>query len=470
MADTSIAIIGGGFTGSLLAIHLLRKAPPGTRVHLLDRSGRFGSGLAYGTEHAGHLLNAPVGRMSAFSDRPHDFLRWLERRSEQALAGVVPGEAAFVPRHLYGAYLRDLLLDALCGAEPDALILRHGEVSALQDDGALLTLQLASGESLQVDAAVVAGGNIPAIPVLPGDAALRRSRRWRPDPWASNAVQGLDPTAPVLLIGTGLTMVDCAVSLLAQGHVGPIHALSRRGLLPLTHAALPAATPPPPRTWPSSLRALTRLVRQDARDAVAAGQPWQIAVDALRPVTQELWQAATPEDRARFLRHVRPWWDVHRHRMAPAVAAQIQEALARRQLRIHAGRVVDCSSAGEGGAVRFRPRGGGDPVALRVARVINCSGLAPDITKVTDPLLQSLLLEGTARPDPLRLGLDVTVKGALRNRNGVASQRLFAVGTLTRGVFWEVTAVPDLRRQCEAVARHLGSRLQAMTRPVKELV
>jgi uncharacterized NAD(P)/FAD-binding protein YdhS len=212
------------------------------------------------------------------------------------------------------------------------------------------------------------------------------------------------------------------------------------------------------------LRELTRLVRQQADAAVAAGQPWQAVADALRPVSSALWQAATREDRARFLRHVRPWWDVHRHRMAPAVATQIEGAVARRQLHVHAGRIIGSTLAGEGVNVEFRPRGGGEPVALHVARMVNCCGLAPDITKVPDPLLHSLLREGSARPDPLRLGLDVTQKGALLGRNGTASDRLFAVGTLTRGVFWEVTAVPDLRRQCEAVARHVGLRIQAAMR------
>ncbi len=469
MADTSIAVIGGGFTGSLLAIHLLRKAPPGTRVHLFDRSGRFGSGLAYGTEHAGHLLNAPAGRMSAFADRPRDFLNWLARRSGQVLAGAVPAEGAFVPRHLYGAYLRDLLLDALCGATPETLVLQHDEVVALDDDGARLTLHLVSGESLSVDAAIVAGGNLPAVPVLPGDPAFRRSRRWRPDPWANDALRGLDPTAPVLLLGSGLTMVDVTVSLLAQGHVGTIHALSHHGLLPLAHTAVQAAVLPSEQIWPTGLCALTRTLRQRAQDAIAAGEPWQPVVDAVRPVIQDLWQAATPEDRARFMRHLRPWWDVHRHRMAPAVATQIQGVLARRQLRVHAGRVADCRLAGEGVDVRYRPRGGGDPVTLHVARMVNCSGLASDITKVTDPLVQALLRGGIARADPLRLGLDVTPKGAVRDRNGIVSQRLFAVGTLTRGAFWEVTAVPDLRRQCEAVARHLGLRLQPAPRRAKAL-
>jgi uncharacterized NAD(P)/FAD-binding protein YdhS len=406
--------------------------------------------------------------MSAFDDRPRDFLNWLQRRSSQVLAGAVPSEGAFVPRHLYGAYLRDLLLDALCGAAPDTLTLRHDDVLAIDeitegDNDTRLTLHLASGEGLPVDAVVVAGGNFAAVPVLPNDAALRRSKRWRIDPWANDALHGLDPTAPVLLLGTGLTMVDCTVSLLAQGHAGPIHALSRRGLLPLAHPVSPL-TVPPPRNWPSNLRALTRLVRQQAHDAVAAGQPWQAVADALRTVARELWQTATPEDRARFLRHVRPWWDVHRHRMAPAVATQIEGALARRQLHIHAGRITGSKLAGGGVDVEFRSRGGGDLVPLHVARVVNCCGLASDITNVTDPLVMALLRDGTARPDPLRLGLDVTPKGALLSRNGDASDRLFAVGTLTRGVFWEVTAVPDLRRQCEAVARHLGLRLQAATR------
>ncbi len=471
MAEMSIAVIGGGFAGSLLAIHLLRKSLSGTRVHLFDRSGRFGSGLAYGTEHAGHLLNAPAAGMSAFQDRPRDFLNWLARRSGPVLAGVVPAESAFVPRHLYGAYLRDLLLEALCGAPPDTLVLRHEEVVALDDDGARIALHLKSGDSLSMDAAVIAGGNFPAVPVLPGDAAFRRSRRWRPDPWASDALRGLDPTAPVLLVGTGLTMVDCTVSLLAQGHVGPIHALSHHGLLPLAHTAVPAAVPPPPTDLPATLRDLTRMLCAQARDAVAAGKPWQTVVDALRPSLPALWQAMPMTDRERFLRHVRPLWDVHRHRMAPAVATQIEGALARGQLRVHAGRITDCRLAGEQATVQFRPRrGSADFAALRVARVVNCCGLASDITRVADPLLQALLRQGVSRPDPLRLGLDVTPTGALRNRHGVASERLFAVGTLTRGVFWEVTAVPELRQQCEAVARHVASRLKPAPRRASALV
>ena len=160
--EADLCIIGGGFTGSLLYIHLLREAPPDTRLYLFDRSGCFGSGLAYGTKHAGHLLNVPAGRMSAFPDRPRDFLTWLERQPCHVLAGVAPAENAFVPRHLYGAYMRDLLLDARCGAAADRLILQRDGVVAIEDDGSRLTLRLFSGGSLRVDAAVMAGGNIPA--------------------------------------------------------------------------------------------------------------------------------------------------------------------------------------------------------------------------------------------------------------------------------------------------------------------
>jgi uncharacterized NAD(P)/FAD-binding protein YdhS len=181
MAGASIAVIGGGFTGSLLSIHLLREAPPDTRLYLFDRSGCFGSGLAYSTKHAGHLLNVPAGRMSAFPDRPRDFLTWLERQPCHVLAGVAPAENAFVPRHLYGAYMRDLLLDARCGAAADRLILQRDGVVAIEDDGSRLTLRLLFGGSLRVDAAVVAGGNIPASPVsAPSRLGLSRTTRRRP--------------------------------------------------------------------------------------------------------------------------------------------------------------------------------------------------------------------------------------------------------------------------------------------------
>jgi uncharacterized NAD(P)/FAD-binding protein YdhS len=198
------------------------------------------------------------------------------------------------------------------------------------------------------------------------------------------------------------------------------------------------------------------MLRRHCMDADTAGAPWQSAIDAMRPYTQDIWQALPLQDRQRFLRHLRPWWDVHRHRMPQAAAARIDAALNSGQLRIHAGHISGYRATNGAVDVQYRPRSAAAIATIRVARVINCTGPASNIERVDDQLIGALLRDGIARPDPLRLGLDVTDTGAFRSRSGAASEHLYAVGPITKGAFWEITAVPDIRRQCAALATHLA--------------
>jgi uncharacterized NAD(P)/FAD-binding protein YdhS len=206
---------------------------------------------------------------------------------------------------------------------------------------------------------------------------------------------------------------------------------------------------------PNDLSALLCLVRGLA----ASGRGWHGAIDALRPFTQDIWQRLPRGDRRRFLRHLRPWWEIHRHRMPPAVATRIEAARASGQLQVHAGRIAEAVTSRRGLDVHIGRRGGGELI-LRTARVVNCCGPCSDVTRSGNPLIRVLLRDGLARPDACRLGLDTTADGALRGRDGSASQRLFAIGPLTRGTFWEITAIPDIRRQSEDLALHLSTLLQ----------
>ena len=454
-----IAVIGAGFSGTLLSLQLLRRGPPSARVVLIDRQLPFGRGQAYATPNPSHLLNVPAGRMSAFRDRPHDFLDWLKAQSAETLEGVDPSEGSFVPRRLFGAYVRNLLNEEL--KRPgigDRFDLLHGNVQSIEECGPSLVLDLGPDRALEADIVVLAIGNFPPAPIPIADMGFYDSPYYRTDPWSPACFSDLDPVAPVLLVGTGLTMMDAVISLTDQGHVGPIHAISRRGLLPRRHAAGPVH-PASHSAWslPSRIAALTRLVRADANRAVAEGGSWQPVMDGLRPFTQDIWQAMPLAERQRFLRHLRPWWDAHRHRMAPDVAERIAAAQANGQLRIRAGRLCSMDVADGAVDVRYRPRGQEDLKATWVARVINCSGPCCDYARVDHPLVRSLLERGLVRPDALRLGLDVSATCALLDHEGAISRRLFAIGPVTKGAFWEMTAVPNLRRQCEELAIQLAS-------------
>jgi uncharacterized NAD(P)/FAD-binding protein YdhS len=453
---STIAIVGAGFSGTLLTLHLLRRCPAGTRIHLIERNRRFGPGAAYSTGNANHLLNVPAGRMSAFRDRPTDFQDWLVASTPE----LTSAEAAttFVPRGLYGDYIRRLLVDEMRKpANAGRLKLSRGDVLAIEERDRTLALRLDRDRA--IEAAVLAIGNFPPEPPPGADAAFLESDCYRADPWGADNFGDLDPAGPVLLIGTGLTMVDAAITLFDQGHRGPIHALSRRGLLPRRHGSGLGTSAPRNRAFPTRLTALASYLREESRNAVETGGHWQAVIDELRPFTQDVWHALSIEDRKRFMRHLRPWWEVHRHRMAPGVAERFEQARATGQLHIHSGRIQRFTASESGVTVEYRERKSGAAAELTVARVINCSGPGCDYDRITDPLVRDLLDRGLVRPDDLRLGLDVTGNCALKHEDGSISRRLFAVGPATKGAFWEMTAVPDIRRQCE----YLGDFLAGQT-------
>ncbi len=461
MSAASIAVVGAGFSGTLLALHLMRRCPPATRIVLIERNIQFGRGQAYSTGNSSHLLNVPAGRMSAFHDQPGDFLAWLQAQPPEVLAGITPGPGSFVPRSLYGAYIRHLLNQEIGRIDAERkLELVRGEVLSIDRAAHPLMLQLDRDRQIQADLAVLAVGNFPPEAPPIEDPAFYDTDFYRADPWAPDALAGLDCDSPVLLIGTGLTMVDTVISLLDRGHAGPIHAVSRRGLLPRRHAAHGTAGGEP-LPYPTGVSALTRFLRQQAGQSAAAGGDWRPVIDGLRPFTVDIWQRMPLEDRRRFLRHARPWWEVHRHRMAGQVADRIEAAQASGQLRILAGRIRAYRPSGTQIEAVIRPRGQEALTSLRIARVVNCAGPNADYDRIAHPLVQGLLADGTARPDPLRLGLDVTGTGALVNRSGAISRRIFAVGPITKGTFWEMTAVPDIRRQTELLALHLSGLVKA---------
>jgi uncharacterized NAD(P)/FAD-binding protein YdhS len=223
-------------------------------------------------------------------------------------------------------------------------------------------------------------------------------------------------------------------------------------------------------TAPRSIGALLRAVRDEIRRVEAKGGDWREVIDSLRPDTQDLWAGLPLEEKRRFLRHLRPWWDVHRHRMAPAVAARVIAALEGGQLtirRARLGRVTPASAAPGDRELQgeILPVTGGRPTTLTVARIINCSGPVSDISRVEEPLMRALLDTGQVRPDPLDLGLDITDRGAVIDSFGRPSQTLFAVGPITKGAFWETTAVPAIRRQCERLAGHILRSLSSPENP-----
>ena len=449
MSPAHVVIVGGGFTGALQAVNLLRHGD--ARATIVERRPHPGRGLAYAAAHPDHLLNVRAGNMSAFPDDPQHFVRWLARHHPEHASG-------FAPRLVYGAYLSALLAEAAAGSNGRLEIVAGDVLDVTYEDGQgegdKARVILANGRVLAADAVVLAPGNL--VPYSPAglDEADLPVDLYAQDPWTSPITANLGAGDTVLTMGTGLTMVDVALLLDAHGFQGRILALSRRGLAPRAHAG-PGMAPSSRDAAPASTcAALVRTVR-DRAETVG----WHAAVDELRPFTQAIWRDSDIVQRRRFLRHLRPWWDVHRHRIAPQVAAKIAAMRASGRLEVAAGKLVAVLAEEAHARVTWRPRGEQATRSLAVRRIINCTGPQGDLLATDEPLLRSLLERGLIRPDPLRIGIDVDELSRAIGRNGSAQPWLLALGPITRGAFWEIVAVPDIRQQTWAVARRLSDQL-----------
>jgi len=454
----TLAIVGAGFSGTATAIQLLtRHGQLPFEVALINRHPNLARGVAYGTHSPSHLLNVPAGRMGLFPDREGDFLEFAAQYDNTLTA------ASFVPRSLYGHYLGARLKQAAEGAQAMRLQPVTGEVVDMRPapGGKSAELTFADGRTLTAEQVVLAVGNYaPSDPPVP-DAEFFHSLHYVRDPWAPGALDRVPLEAPTLLIGTGLTMMDVALELAHRGHAAVQYAVSRRGLLPQVHRQLPAMpiTPPPAGLLegkPSARRYL-KLVRAYVEELAAKGADWRDAIGALRSQTSALWQALDLRERRRFLRHLQAYWDIHRHRTAPASGEKLAALLASGSLQVAAGRLKRLSGSPGGVSVAWQPRGSTREARLEVGSVINCTGPQSDLNRLADPLMRSLLAQGLIRPDPLRLGLDLDPEARVLDNAGRPSGVISYTGPLLKARDWEGTAVPELR----VAALRLADRLAA---------
>ncbi len=451
-----VAIVGGGAAGALAAVHLLREYREDCplEIDLIDRTGGFGAGVAYGTTDPLHLLNVPAVRMGAIHGRPEHFHEWLAERGEPV------AEEAFVSRGLYATYIRDLLASAERDAT-DARLRRHcGEVTAIVEHhgaaSAPLEVNLADGERIEADRVILAIGPLGAGDPIEVPTELKASGTYVADPWAAGALEEVRKSREVLVVGTGLSMVDIALTL-CEGGAGPrVRAVSRHGLVPRRHRRtltslrrfhIPTET--------GQLEPMVAAIFGQICRVAQQGDDWRDVIDSMRPVTPALWKALATDEQRRFLTEFQRLWDVHRFRMAPEVADRFEALEAAGRIRTESNSIVSLEPHGDRVRVFLRKPGATDLDEVEVDRVVNCSGAGTDLRRQAPPLLAGLLAAGLARPDALGLGLDVSEDGALLGADGEPSERLFAIGALRKGVEWEAIGITEIRDHSGAVARKI---------------
>ncbi len=453
-----IAIVGGGFCGSLVAAQLLRLASRVRRpahIVIFDRQAALGEGPAYRTPDPQHLLNVPASNMSAWPDRPSDFVEWARGRDP----AVEP--FSFLERKAYGEYVRETLARCADEVSPEVSAqARRVEVAAIEAKPRGYSIVIEGGERVGADVVVVATGHRPPSDPLRGRFRGSRSR-YIEDPWSSLVLSSIRPNERVALLGTGLTAIDVLLSVSRTQRAAPVFAISRHGFTPTAHADVPHR----PRDMSAAVERLmaaptARGLVAAVGDAIDEGDPaeWRAVIDGLRPHTARIWRGLPVVEAARFLRHVRAFWEVHRHRLAPAVAARVA-ALARRGTFVPlAGRAISAMGGDDGVSLEVRRRGAGATETLRVEWIVNCTGPAAGTEVDTAPVVRSLADAGVLERDRFGLGVRTDELGRALVGDRVRDD-LFVLGTLRKADLWESTAVPELRAQAAIAAHRIAARV-----------
>ena len=458
--DTDVLIVGGGLSGALLAMQLLR-LPGARRITVVEPRPELGRGEAYSATELGHTLNGNAARMSVDPDDADDLTHWLQAHIAaggwpESASQQVPVAELFPPRGLFGRYARQRLAEAQVIGEANGSSLIHVRDETVDlhtlEHGVRVTLK--SGEVLLAGAAVLATGMFPAARTAQRQSSGLNAAAL--DPWNVEAMRSLPVDARVLIIGSGLTMVDALESLNQAGHRGPIEVFSRHGLLPHVRRQPPVwedflSLAPGVR---SPLQLLRELRRQCAL-AQARGIDWQAPLDTVRGHIARLWSQASDAQRRQFVRHVRPWWESHHHRSPPQGDALLQRLIEEGRLTIHAASLqgVDSSQL----RIRLRYRGQTEAVWVQGDGLINSTGIEYDWRRVDKALPRQLLQRGLVVPGNLGLGIAADADGAVLNAQLQPAQRLFAMGPPLRGMWWESTAVTDVALQAKALAQRLQS-------------
>lgn len=446
-----ITIIGGGASGTLLAVNLLRQAVrEPVAINLVEKRERVGVGVAYSTANASHLLNVPAAKMGAFPDDVEHFYSWLKRN------GYDFEPASFVPRMIYGEYLRAVLDDAIRYKPANILITVYDAeaVDVTLDDGAQARVMLNSGEMLPSDKVVLAFGNfLPPHPTVEDQSFISAAKYYQ-NPWNTCVYDTISPDDSVLIVGTGLSMVDFAMHFHGAGHRGKITAISTRGLLPATHRL--------GFTYPSfydeirlhrRITDLLKSVRKHIEKADSDRSDWRAVIDSLRPHTQEIWLNLPTAEKRYFMQHLSRYWNVARHRM-PAEAAEVLDKMSTGgQLEIMKGRLRRIGY-GDG---RFEIVYGSNGIESKIHAdaIINCIGSESNFERIDAELVKNLIANGHIRTDPISQGLDALPDGRIIDKNGVGSDVFCTLGTALKGVLLESTAMPEIRVQAKDLAARL---------------
>ncbi len=456
----NIAIIGGGASGTIAAIHLLHKLKSEAKVYLIEkRKDTVYRGIAYSSMLEYEPLNVPAGRMSVFNDQPADFLNWLKNEKQVESEAEIT-EDSFVSRRWFGEYLKGRVETAATQNSNVALELAHGTVHDIEytTDKNNYEVFLNDNKSIIADYVVFATGNDTPGELFTKPETQLMGNKYVSNPWCGNPFESLKPTDDVLILGTGLTMVDHVISLNKRNHAGKIYAISRRGYLPLPHSESHKKYEFDLRVEQKiTLPKLLAEVKKNISKARAQNITWQNALDGLREKTTHIWQALDYDSRKLFVKRLKPFWEIHRHRVPPASLNIIQHMKHLGLLEIISGSIKGVSLSGERIKFSYLAKQDKREASISVDYIINCTGPSENYLAHKNTLLKNLISKGWMRPDDLLPGIKTGIQGEIIQQNGQTLKNAYSIGPMRKPTEWESTAVREIRTQAEKLAALVSS-------------
>lgn len=447
----TIIIIGAGFSGVMTAVNLIKFSEQPLKIYLADSRKERAKGLAYSTNNDLHLLNVPAGKMGAFHDDIENFYKWIKEHYSQFKADD------FVPRRIYGEYL-----DSIFSEYKKKALSKNIQLNEINDKAIDITIinnryQVAFKyhEMIIADKVILATGNFPPRNISVTTPEFYKSESYFQNPWGEKVFEKLTDNN-ILLIGSGLTMVDLVLSLFQRNYHGKVYVISPHGYIPRVHEK----TQDYPyffdeNNLPETVKHAFKIIKNEIKKAEKQGISWHSVVDSIRPFTQKIWLNFSTEEKNKFMKYLRHRWGVLRHRMAPQVSEIFNSLLKNKQIEIFAGKIISFDESENNIKVVFKNRKSNNIQEIRVEKVINCTGPESDITRIDDQLIKNLLEKKLIKPDSIKLGIDASPTGNILNENNEVEKNFFTIGNNLKGVLWESTAVPELRQQSYILALEL---------------
>ncbi|MDH4442091.1 MAG: FAD/NAD(P)-binding protein [Rhizobium sp.] len=465
-SPSRIAIVGGGFTGAIIAYHLVNRSHHSVdEITVFEPRTDLGAGLAYSTNDPALRLNVAAYRMRAVPGDPGAFAQWLQATGRLSLdTQSISRGGTFARRRDFGAFMAERLSPLTESGQ-----IRHvvEKVTSMDRASGEWRLVGSGGSVVTADLVVIATGHAP--PRVPDQvpAHLVRAGRCLPATRLDAASDTIRTDERILVVGAGLTALDVVASLQARQHKGTISILSRTGLLPRPHADGDFSPFGRFDDSPATARGLLRKVRSLIAEVTEDGLPWQSVMDALRHQGQAIWAGLPRQEKRRVLRHLRRWYEVHRFRMPPQIEALLATAAEASAINFLSGRLKRVVEQGQNLAVEISTGNPARTCRLDVDRIITATG--PDQANLLDyqPFLKSLRDAGTLTPDGLGLGIPCDDQCRAIASNGHPQASLLIAGPLTRGTFGEITGVPEIAAQAGLIVDTILRWTASQTRTIE---